>query len=592
MLLCFLQSQSLPYFGNDYARVQSIDTSGGIACSRTSGQVPCFVQVSASAIAALGGVIENCGRAFNPYEDLHYSWDFGDPDGTETVVDPRPAGVGGGGIVNLNTGQTGPEAAYCYRVPGIYTVELTIRARTSWGVTERKVLRDITVSAFNASGGTYYFDSAATDDSGDGLTPETAKKTLTALNSHVALNRVLYLKRGSAWTGTFLLQNASNVRVLPYGVGDQPIIEVTAGSDAALKVRANGAVVSDIVFQGINPKSSSATLGGISISDLNSSLIQHVYLDNVTCQGNCAITYSRDNGPGHVACGIWGGTYTRTNAQTANPGTGFYAGAKFWNFIVGPTFTAGVGGSSVFDHHIYSNVKEHALYLLINFVGGQNQGYSLNINYDCPQPFSGTMELARWYLISRCDIKQTSYALDAGTDENASNEVQFRDFVVQHCAMHDLLQGAILPFCVNTMTVRDTTIWNNGVAAGNPNVRIIPGTGIGAFYRNKMFRAASPATSVQGIVRYAGVIAVQQFTDNIIQDNDEVATCMSVPVATVVAAGALIDRNQYWGPNRGNQGLFSIDGGGASGGSTLAQWKAAGVGHDLHQLAKGSWCKS
>src|SRR3989304_4760062 len=94
---------SLPYTGNPDAKVMSVDTSGGIECSRTAGQVPCFVQVSASAIAALGGVIENCGRAFNPYEDLHYSWDFGDPDGTETVVDPRPAGVGGGGIVKLNT---------------------------------------------------------------------------------------------------------------------------------------------------------------------------------------------------------------------------------------------------------------------------------------------------------------------------------------------------------------------------------------------------------------------------------------------------------------------------------------------------------
>src|SRR3989304_405755 len=147
------------YNANPDAKVLSIDTSGGIVCSRTSGQTPCFVQVSASAIAALGGEIENSSVEFRAYEDLHYSWDFGNPGGTETFTDPRPAGVGGGGTKNANSDQTGPGAAYCYRTAGTYTVTLTIRARNAYGVTPRKSTQAITVSAFSASNGTYYFDS-------------------------------------------------------------------------------------------------------------------------------------------------------------------------------------------------------------------------------------------------------------------------------------------------------------------------------------------------------------------------------------------------------------------------------------------------
>src|SRR3989304_1209054 len=90
------------YNANPDAKVLSIDTSGGIVCSRTSGQIPCFVQVSASAIAALGGEIENSSVDFWECEDLPYGGAFGTPEGTETFTDPRPAGVGGGGSVNVS----------------------------------------------------------------------------------------------------------------------------------------------------------------------------------------------------------------------------------------------------------------------------------------------------------------------------------------------------------------------------------------------------------------------------------------------------------------------------------------------------------
>src|SRR5262245_5720607 len=89
--------------GNPNVTITAINTSAGIAVSRSSCSVPCFVQVSASAITATGSA--------RPYEDLDYSWDFGDPTGNETFSQPIASnGSFSPADVNANTAQTGPEA--------------------------------------------------------------------------------------------------------------------------------------------------------------------------------------------------------------------------------------------------------------------------------------------------------------------------------------------------------------------------------------------------------------------------------------------------------------------------------------------------
>ena len=98
-----------------------------ITVARVSGMSPMGVHVQAADTTLTGGAIES-GLPIDPYSDLEFTWDFGDPDGVEFVEDPRTHE-----IVNLNTGQYGPAASYVYRKPGTYTVTLTATARKADG---------------------------------------------------------------------------------------------------------------------------------------------------------------------------------------------------------------------------------------------------------------------------------------------------------------------------------------------------------------------------------------------------------------------------------------------------------------------------
>ena len=91
-----------------------------IVCSRTPSGVASFtLMVSACETTA------NAGAA---YRDLHFEWDFGDTGGTTTFIDRW-----NGKTVNLNDSQTGPEAAYCYKTAGTYTITLTAKGRATEG---------------------------------------------------------------------------------------------------------------------------------------------------------------------------------------------------------------------------------------------------------------------------------------------------------------------------------------------------------------------------------------------------------------------------------------------------------------------------
>lgn len=92
-----------------------------VSCS-TTGVAPYAILVSADETTHDG---ENPSNAV---QDLHYTWDFGDTDGTHTVTD-----WWNGQTVNLNNCQRGPQANYVYETAGTYTIRLTVRGKDENG---------------------------------------------------------------------------------------------------------------------------------------------------------------------------------------------------------------------------------------------------------------------------------------------------------------------------------------------------------------------------------------------------------------------------------------------------------------------------
>lgn len=189
-----------------------------LTAHRVTGTVPAQFHFDITRDTTIAAMLQT-GRNF--WAD-HFEWNFGDGS-AETFATSG---------LSSNTA-TGPVASYVYRAAGSYTVTLTMVRCGGSGVTPivYKFTQSLTVSAF--SGTELYVDSAASDDSGNGLTPETAKQTLPAgLTLLFAANgpRRLNVKAGGTYsysstttparTGTFLIE--------PYGAGDDPVITTTA----------------------------------------------------------------------------------------------------------------------------------------------------------------------------------------------------------------------------------------------------------------------------------------------------------------------------------------------------------------------------
>ncbi len=495
------------FYGNPNTIISAIDIGGGIACSRTSGDTPCFVQVSASRIACSGyRILASGGVAANAYEDLEYTWDFGDPHGTEIFERPTD-----GVSVNANT-QLGPEAAYCYRHPGYYTVTLTIRAKSSDGYLTSKLKQMMTVSRFVATvGSEYWIDSVHGSDSYSGTSASNPKKNLSFLQTGVggtipnwpgtkttSGNIAIHLAQGSHWVvpSGLLVPNvnayggpASNLRIDSFvgvgGAGPQPIIEVNgktpafdAGNPGPSRAKGNF-VVSDVKFTNSAAASGSSLifilLGSLGHGPLT---MTDIYFDNCVIVNeanlpsfmNFVVTGGGDAGSLFSNMGIWGGSVTGAIFDTL-PKTkhAIFGGPRIWWFVFGSNI-AGSGSNPILDHHIYPETQYHSLYKWITFgptgtTNNSQRNYCINTNVDQAGPGLTT---ASYFLISENSLSGTKLIHDIDDVNNDPTKVQFVNFVTERNAIFNIRDvsptpqaGGILFGCGKSVTVRDNRVWNS-----------------------------------------------------------------------------------------------------------------------------------
>lgn len=688
------------FFGNPYANISAIDTSGGIVCSRTSGQTPCFVQVSASAIAATGTAL--------PFEDCDFTWDFGDPTGGEIFVHPV-TGVN----VNANSAQQGPEAAYVYRSPGTYTITLTITGQSGAGFISKTITQTITVSAYNASGGVWYFDQNATGANNgtsptDAFTLMTGGATdLTNLTAKLALANVdLRFKRGSSWAvnqstpglgatdlggyGAMIFGAATGpTRCSAYGSGANPLFTVSNISNAFTAFVDNGAgagspsgVAGKVMTVTVAPATPLAVgnyvtdnnqlgapafissfgtgtggtgsynlslpsnqnlasrtfnlpqLSGINMQNGSSSSaepkndmvfsnidftragslavdmvtitggqnhtsagsIKDVYLDgsvytsDITTQSNSNFLRVQSDSTAGTTSTLtnfmfWNCASTATNAD-ASGGIGLFAEVVDWLAVVGSTFigSASEPSGATFDHHIYPDVNNHALFRWNNFGSGltpggvtagmQRRNFCINCNWDDP---NGVFAYSQYWCIAENMMTGTSRCHDAGNANNDPTKTLYKNFVTQLNAIHDLTaDGSIPPSCVSTITIRFNCVYNinNGRFWGpDPVSKAVCSA---ALYNNKMYRSAGQGSG--GMIDYntVGWTAKQFIRNNILQDDETTAKVIDLIEADQISAGSVIDYNQYWAPNDTDQ-KFHYSGSTAV---SFASWQGAGLdGH-------------
>jgi len=568
----------MPYVfgGNPNVTITAINTGGGIACSRTSGKTPCFIQVSASAITATGTSL--------PYEDLEYIWNFGDPSGTEYFDNP---GVGRG-RVNANSRQTGPEAAYCYRTAGTFTVTLTIRGKNGSSYTTTTATQAITVTAFSASGGEYWADSTAGGTNAGTLA--NPFNTIAAINTAIASgdNKQLHVKRGSSFTGTVSLApfgtnniTHAGLRIDVYGSGALPNFNISSGTNPALSMGNGGssspAPKSDVVFSNLH-FSISGTATPTAVADVGapghaSAAVSDIYFDN--CTSEATVINAANNAfvtsPASLInkIGHWNSTVI-SPLTSSHSSTGVTLHATTWAFFVGGSIEGGTSGVGAARHHIYPIVQDHSLYRWIDFGSGPLRNYCINLDWD----WDGvSFSYAQYHLIAENNFTGAERSHDASNGNNNPAQTLFKNLVCEKNRIHGLTgNGVVFFYCAESYTHRDNEWWDCTGGHLIYSDAVTLGSILTArIYRNKMYHPVTVNVNANLINLDSALwVNLHTITDNIFVDMRAIARCVAVPFTQ--QAGATINRNQYYAPSDSNsEFLYDV-----TTDKTFAEWQTAG----------------
>ncbi len=434
-----------------------------ITISRVVGTTPFVVQATAAASTAtwIDPVTNTMSPLPNPYDQLHYTWNFGEGNGSDTMTHPVT-----GKVVDADTHQTGPQATFVYREPGAYTITLTASIRDLAGnVTQANTTISVTATPF--SGQTQYFDPIAGSDSNNGLTAATPKQSWGAYSSWVSGgdNRRALLKRGTTMIQTSILwSDRSHIRVEPYGIGADPIIQADPSlAGSMLRVWANhfleDQVYSGIRFNGMGYATHCVLgYGGDDPAARDVAFLNCVF-DNSLPNGDSLVILTGN----HLSrFAFWNCHFAHNDAT----GHGIYA---YLNGGMAPSeFLSIVGGSFVggdshplLDHHIYANGwRSYDLMRWIDFGACISKNFCLNMN--CPSDGNQT----KYILIDGCDVTGCQNGIDASNGTNNPALGQFDHFLIQNTSIHDGGTGGsqsigLMGYCIRRLVLRDSLFYGN-----------------------------------------------------------------------------------------------------------------------------------
>jgi hypothetical protein len=502
----------------------------GITALRTTGQTPCFIQVSASPTTCTG--TRSNGLAAIPYEDIQFSWNFGDSSGSEVFTNP---GVGSGSK-NLNTAQIGPEAVYCYRTGGSFFVTLTATWWAGTGYASATTTQSITVTQFSAlAANTYYIDNVNGLDSWSGKlavpTPSvsptdgpkaTMQTGMVAIMAAIpaSTNVSISLAQGCVWNESFGIKfpnfssgagAVSGVRIKSYiglsGAGAQPQVNVTSGSNNPLSFGAAGGsttksdlVVSGIYFSTTGTASAVNVVAGDNAGSVGT--MNYIALDNVTAynalniSGGMTLLYQ---GPNTNGFWVYGGSYTSGIFSANGNRHSIYTSISTWQTILGCE-TAGSGSNAILDHHIYPHCQIHSIYRWITFgqtgTGANQRSFCINTDWEGTDTAPAQCQFLHMVENS---VGNTQYFFDLGNATNDAYQVQFLNAVVERNAISGLTNGGTVFACGQTVTFRDNQLSSTKMSFLAPTANVAGILQL-AVYRN----TANSPTGTGGFVQFGG----------------------------------------------------------------------------------------
>lgn len=612
-------------------------TQTGFALSRTSGNTPAFVQVSANGIGVNGARARGTGVNVISYEDLQYSWNCGNG-ATENVTDPRTAAT-----MNANTDQTGPEATCVYRstTGSPFTITLTIKYWNGSSVVTDTLTKQFTVNKFTPTverwfcpGGTTTLNNGTSAANCWNQTDPTTHLANIVDNGTDTNNSAIHIQPGTGFTlagGGAAIQNVvhsiQGMRIdtcdgynadgsckawAPFGGGGNPTITMTGGGNAPIQfTNKTGKNQDDIVISNLNVISQNPgnNYGGAVTKDTGTfgvAMITNFWMDGGLCDTSAEV----DNNGFLLAAnqsGMWNYTITTSAANTGNLQT-LEGGAILWGSFVGLTIS---GGNSIWragSHGMYmsflpvdtSLMNKHILIRWSKAFNGPNKDNAFKFRTDYGVNF---------IVFDQSFAQNYANGFDPGQDDNSAPPTYSFGLVCSANAFN-MNANANAHGCGATaryfsITARYNRSWIGALANTHTmspdHIAIATSFTQTKTYKNENYmNTGSNPVDYQDITGSCGLVTCGPFTaPQILTDNNFVIAgvgnliTLSLTGAagtTMQTNGSYIQRNHYWA---GSASPFNNAPAGGGGGSVnFATWQGSPYFFDLAGTMNNGSCPS